>query len=136
MNVQEPMQQQYDNNTLQLPNSGHTEAQQFMSEIKLGQKNQMSLRERAMHAKTGQTVTETPIRSTQIKRVNNGALGIKESPVLTMEERLVKERREKAIADAENQYLNDYDNINQKYQNEQTSAVLKGEMQPMSMADV
>ena len=73
-----------------------------MSEIKLGQKNQMSLRERAMHAKTGQTVTETPIRSTKIKRVNNGALGIKESPVLTMEERLVKERREKAIADAEN----------------------------------
>ena len=29
-----------------------------------------------------------------------------------MEERLVKERREKAIADAENEYLDNYEKIN------------------------
>jgi hypothetical protein len=115
-----------------------------MSEIKLGQNNQMSLRERALQAKIGGagnsigggSVTDSPIRSTQVRMVSDGTLGIQESPVLTFEERLVKERREKAIAAAENEYLNDYEKINLKYKNDHSTAVLKGEMQPMSMADV
>ena len=118
------------------------QSQQNQHQAKKGQP--MSLRERALQAKQGgagnslggeSSVTDSPIRSTQVRKMGDG-LGIQESPVLTLEERLVKERREKAIAAAENEYLDEYERINAQYKNDYTAAVLRGEMKPMSMADV